>query len=75
MVPPGINVERLAFLRQTIREVLNDPDIKAEFASKGQPIQFAPPEEVEAIINGLLGDKISPERLREIRHVILDKYY
>jgi tripartite-type tricarboxylate transporter receptor subunit TctC len=75
MVPPGINAERLAFLRQTIREILNDADIKAEFASKGQPIQFASPDEVEAIINGLLGDKISPERLREIRHVILDKYY
>ncbi len=75
MVPPGMEQGRLAYLRDVVRDTLLDPDVAAEFASKGQPVQYAPPDEVAALINGLLGEKITPEQLREIRHVVLDKYY
>jgi tripartite-type tricarboxylate transporter receptor subunit TctC len=75
MVPPGMEQERLAYLRNVVRDILLDPEIAADFENKGQPIQYAPPEEISGLIDGLLGAKITPERLREIRHVVLDKYY
>jgi hypothetical protein len=75
MVPPGMEQERLAYLRSVVRDILLDPEIASDFENKGQPIQYAPPEEISGLIDGLLGVKITPERLREIRHVVLDKYY
>jgi tripartite-type tricarboxylate transporter receptor subunit TctC len=75
MVPPGIEPARLAFLRNVTEEILNDPAIVADFAARGQPIQYAPPQEVEVLLHGLLGDKITPARLQEIRHVVLEKFY
>ncbi|MFM2129613.1 MAG: hypothetical protein RL477_1159 [Pseudomonadota bacterium] len=75
MVPPGMSAERLAFMRQVTRDILTDLAIVAEFEGKAKPLQYAPPEEMEAIIRDTLGGKISEARVKEIRYVINEKFY
>lgn len=75
MVPPGMDQGRLSFLRSVVRDILMDPEIAAEFESKGQPIQYASPEDISGLIESLLGEKITRERLAEIRYVVLEKFY
>jgi hypothetical protein len=75
MVPPGIEQVRLDYLRGVVRDILLDPQIATEFESKGQPVQYGSPAEIGSLIEGLLGDKITPERLVQIRRVVLDEFY
>lgn len=75
MVPPGMPPERLQYLRDVSRKILSDPAVMAEFSAKGQPLQYAPPEDMQAIIADMVGTKISKERLYQIRHVILEEFY
>jgi hypothetical protein len=75
MVPPGIEQGRLAYLRAAVRDILLDPRIAADFESKGQPVHYGSPEGISSLIGGLFGDKITPERLLQIRRVVLDEFY
>ena len=75
VVPPGMAPDRLDFLREAARAILTDPSIMADFEAKGQPLQYAPPEPMTAIISDMLGNKISNDRLQQIRHVITKEFY
>ena len=75
IVPPNTQADRLDYLRQVTREILNDPVALAEFEKKNQPALYGEPAEMLAILNRLLGGGISPERLKEVKHVIIEKYY
>lgn len=72
---PGTPPERLAFLRATVKAVETDPEVMKAFEAKGQPLGYAPPEEMSQIISRLLGGELSAQKLKEIDEVINKKYY
>ncbi len=72
IAPPGMEVDKLAFLRKITRDVLTDPAALAEFAAKQQPAVYGEPEEIAKLISDVLGDKLPAERRKEIKHVIME---
>ena len=75
MTTPGTPPDRLAFLRNVVKEVETDPETMAAFEAKGQPLQYAAPDEMAAIIARLLGGALSDQKIKEIDNVITQKYY
>ncbi|HEY8578274.1 MAG TPA: tripartite tricarboxylate transporter substrate-binding protein [Beijerinckiaceae bacterium] len=75
ITPPGMEAQKLAFLRKVTKEILTDPEAMKEFAAKQQPVLFGEPEEIGRIVVDLLGPGLSDERRKEIKHVIMEKYY
>jgi tripartite-type tricarboxylate transporter receptor subunit TctC len=75
MVTPGTPPERLAFLRDSLKAIETDKATMAAFDAKGQPLRYAPPEEMAAIIARLLGGELSPDKVKAIDEVIMKKYY
>jgi tripartite-type tricarboxylate transporter receptor subunit TctC len=73
IVPPGMAPARLAFMRKVVREVLTDPEALKDFAAKQQPALYGDPEEITKIIRNVTN--LSPERRKEIKHVIMEKFY
>lgn len=73
IVPPGMAPERLAFLRRVTKEVLTDPDALKDFAAKQQPALYGDPEEISKIIRNVTN--LPPERRKEVKHVIMEKFY
>lgn len=74
VVPPGMDAKRLAFLRKVAKDIITDPQIKAEFAKRRRPLAYGDPQEMTKLVNNVLGG-LSPERKKEIKQVILEKYY
>lgn len=72
---PGTPADRLAYLREAVRDVSADAEVVAAFNAKNLPLQYAPGEEMEKIIKSLLGGQLSEARIKEIRYVIGEKYY
>jgi len=75
IVPPGMKADMLAFLREAAKDILNDPQALAEFEKMRQPAFYGSPGEISAILKRISGPSMTPERIKEIRHIILDKYY
>jgi tripartite-type tricarboxylate transporter receptor subunit TctC len=75
VVPPGISAERLAFLREVSKKVLTDKDALAEFEQRNQPALYGDPEEMTRLVTKALDGSIGEARLRELKHVITEKYY
>ncbi len=75
IVPPGMAPERLAFLRRVTREILTDPEALKDFELKQQPALFGDPEEIGKLIRNVLGDGLSAEQRKQIKHVIMEKFY
>ncbi|MDT2019178.1 tripartite tricarboxylate transporter substrate-binding protein [Methylocella sp. CPCC 101449] len=74
IVPPGMDQEKLAFLRKVTKEVLTDPEALKEFEKQQQPAFFGEPEEISELMRrSLVG--LTPERQKEVKYVIADKYY
>lgn len=73
IVPPGMAPERLAFLRKVSKEVLTDPEALKDFEAKQQPALYGDPEEIGKIIRNVTN--LPPERRKEVKHVIMEKYY
>jgi tripartite-type tricarboxylate transporter receptor subunit TctC len=72
---PGTPPDRLAHLRATMKSIETDPATMKEFEDKGQPLTYGEPEEMSKIIAGFLGGSLKPEKVKEIEHVITEKYY
>ena len=72
---PGVPADRLAHLREAARDVLTDPANVKEFESRGSPVQFASADEMAPMIKRLLGGGVSSEQVKELRHIIVEKYY
>ena len=72
---PGTPSDRIEHLRAAARDVLTDPEVMKEFASRGLPVQFAPAAEMAATIKRLLGGGVPANKLKELRHIIVEKYY
>ena len=62
-------------LRAVFKEVLTDKEALAEFEKRQQPAFFGEAAEMEALLNRLLGGAMTPERAKEVKHVIAEKYY
>ena len=75
IAPPNMNSDMLAYLRQISREILTDPEALADFQKKRQPALYGSPEDMTAIIRRAGGANLAPERIKQIRHIIMDKYY
>ena len=75
VVPPDTDAGRLAYLRDVTRKILNDPEALAEFEKLQQPALYGEPREIEAFVKRALDGSLGAERIREIKHVITEKYY
>jgi tripartite-type tricarboxylate transporter receptor subunit TctC len=73
IAPPGMAPERLAFLRRITREILTDPEALKDFEAKQQPALYGDPEEIGKIIRNVVN--LPAERRKEVKHVIMEKYY
>jgi tripartite-type tricarboxylate transporter receptor subunit TctC len=75
VVPPGIAPERLAYLRSIAKKILNDKEALAEFEQRNQPALYGDPEDMTKLVKKALDGSIGEARLRELKHVITEKYY
>jgi tripartite-type tricarboxylate transporter receptor subunit TctC len=75
ITPPGMAADKLAFLRKVTKEILTDPQAMEDFAKKQQPVLYGEPEEIGKILTNLLSPGLSAERRKEVKHVIMNKYY
>ena len=74
VAPPGVSVERVAFLRRVFAEILADPKFIAEAKKVGRVVSYLPAKDLEEYARELLGS-MDPDRLKEVRQVILQAYY
>ncbi len=75
IAPPGMDEQKLAFLRRISKEILTDPEALAGFEKIRQPAFYGTPEEITAIIRKFAGDSMTEARRAEIKHIIMEKYY
>ncbi|MFN3889044.1 MAG: Bug family tripartite tricarboxylate transporter substrate binding protein [Beijerinckiaceae bacterium] len=73
IVPPGMAPERLAFLRKVTKEILTDPEALKDFQAKQQPALYGDPVEIGDMIKRVT--TLPPERRKEVKHVIMEKFY
>ena len=74
VAPPGLAQERVAFLRRVFADILSDPKFIAEAKKVGRVVSYLPPKDLEEYARELLGS-MEPDRLEEVRRVILQAYY
>ncbi len=75
IVPPGMEAEKLAYLRRISREILTDPEALETFEKARQPALYGTPEEMTEIVRKFDLSNIPAERQKLIQHIIMDKYY
>jgi hypothetical protein len=57
------------------KKVLTDKEALAEFEQRNQPALYGDPEEMAKLVTKALDGSIGEARLRELKHVITEKYY
>jgi hypothetical protein len=57
------------------KQILTDPVALADFEKKQQPALYGDPREMAVLLERLVGDGLSPERRKEVKFVITEKYY
>jgi tripartite-type tricarboxylate transporter receptor subunit TctC len=75
ITPPNTPAEKLDYLRDVVRQILTDPVALADFEKKQQPALYGEPKEMAALLQRLVGDGLTPERQKEVKFVITEKYY
>lgn len=55
VAPPGMDEERLAFLREALGAALEDPALVDEAKSQQRPIAYLPGEELDGLVGEVLG--------------------
>jgi tripartite-type tricarboxylate transporter receptor subunit TctC len=71
--PPGLPPERLAHLQKVWREILNDPEVKAEGARTQRPINYEEPAKMQQTVRELL-ETLPEDKRKEVNELILRKY-
>ena len=74
IVPPGMDAEKLAYLRKVSKDILTDPEATADFEKRQQPALYGAPDEISKLMESSISG-LSPERLKQVKHVILEEYY
>ena len=75
IMPPNTQADRLEHMRNVVREILTDKEALADFEKKQQPALYGEPKEMATLLERLVGGGLSPQRAKEIKHVITEKYY
>ena len=75
ITPPNTPADKLDYLREVVHQILTDPAALADFEKKQQPALYGEPKEMAALLQRLLGDGLTPERQKEVKFVITEKYY
>ena len=75
ITPPNTPADKLHYLREVARQILTDPAALADFEKKQQPALYGEPKEMAALLERLVGDGLTPERQKEVKFVITEKYY
>ena len=75
IVPPNTPSDKVEYLRAVAKQILTDPVALADFDKKQQPALYGDPAEMSAIIQRLAGGGLTPERQKEVKYVITEKYY
>jgi tripartite-type tricarboxylate transporter receptor subunit TctC len=71
---PGVPAERVAYLRQVMKDILTDPAVIAEGQKAQLEINFMPGVELQKLVADTAREMAGP-RLPEIREVILKQYF
>lgn len=71
---PGVPQERVDFLQKVFGEILNNKDFVADMTKKNRPISYASGDDLKKATDTVL-NSLSPEKEKEVKHIILDKYY
>ncbi|MDH3241718.1 MAG: tripartite tricarboxylate transporter substrate-binding protein [Alphaproteobacteria bacterium] len=71
---PKVPADRLAYLRKVFGEILTDKGFQAEMAKKRRPISYADHTTLEKAVNTVFG-ALDAERKKQVRNIILEKYY
>ncbi len=75
ITPPNTPADKLDYLREVAKQILTDPVALADFEKKQQPALYGEPKEMAALLQRLVGDGLTPERQKEVKYVITEKYY
>ncbi len=75
ITPPNTPADKLDYLREVAKQILTDPMALADFEKKQQPALYGEPREMASLLQRLVGDGLSPERQKEVKFVITEKYY
>lgn len=74
LTAPGTPTDRVAYLAGILGGILADPAFVEEASAKGFGIDPAGPETLAELVAGTIG-ALEGERLVQVRHVLLEKYY
>ena len=75
ITPPNTPADKLDYLREVAKQILTDPAALADFEKKQQPALYGEPKEMATLLQRLVGDGLTPERQKEVKYVITEKYY
>ena len=73
VAPPGVSEDRIGHLRQAFAEILSDPKFIAETKKVGREVSYLPANVLERYARELVS--MDPEKLGEVRKVLLEEYY
>ncbi|MDD3448856.1 MAG: tripartite tricarboxylate transporter substrate binding protein [Gammaproteobacteria bacterium] len=74
LTTPGTPADRVAYLAGMLDGILSDPAFAEEASAKGFGLDPAGPETLAELVAGTIG-ALEGERLVQVRHVLLEKYY
>lgn len=71
--PPGLPADKLQHLQKVWREILADPEVKAEGDKTQRPIDYESPEALGKTVREVL-ETLPADKLKEVNDVLLKKY-
>lgn len=71
--PPGVPPERLAHLQKVWRDILDNPEVKAEGARTNRPLNYAEPAKLQQTAKELI-EALPPDKRKDINEVLLKKF-
>jgi hypothetical protein len=74
MTGPGVPADRVKYFEDTLKKVLHDPAVVAELKKRDAPVTYATPTQLKKFVDDVLGG-LTPEKKKQVRHVMLEKYY
>lgn len=73
VVPAGLPADRLAFLQNAVKEVMQDPAIIAETEKRQLYIDYRNPEQTGKLISDIFGS-LTPEQKQQVKEVATKKF-
>lgn len=71
--PPGLPPERLAHLQKVWREILNNPEVKAEGARTQRPLNYEEPAKLQQTVRELL-ETLPADKRKDFNEILLKKF-